>query len=96
MDNKKTIRNLLIYLGIPILLIIIVSIFFSMQPKEEKPTSEIIYLFKDMTVKEYTEDTDWITVDLWGLGYLEGLGSYTMGDDGLTLLDFDNKLKMSF
>ena len=44
-----------------------------------------------MTVKEYTEDTDWITVDLWGLGYLEGLGSYTMGDDGLTLLDFDNK-----
>lgn len=56
MDNKKTIRNLLIYLGIPILLIIIVSIFFSMQPKEEKPTSEIIYLFKDMKVKEYTLD----------------------------------------
>ena len=56
MDNKKTIRNLLIYLGIPILLIIIVSIFFSMQPKKEKPTSEIIYLFKDMKVKEYTLD----------------------------------------
>jgi len=56
LDNKKTIRNLLIYLGIPILLIIIVSIFFSMQPKEEKPTSEIIYLFKDMKVKEYTLD----------------------------------------
>lgn len=56
MDNKKTIRNLLIYLGIPIVLIIIVSVFFSMQPKEEKPTSEIIYLFKDQQVKEYTLD----------------------------------------
>ncbi len=56
MDNKKTIRNLIIYLGIPILLIIIVSIFFSMQPKDEKPTSEIIYLFKDNKVKEYNLD----------------------------------------
>ena len=65
MDNKKTIRNLLIYLGIPILLIIIVSIFFSMQPKEEKPTSEIIYLFKDMKVKEYT--LDFGTGDLTGI-----------------------------
>ncbi len=56
MDNKKTIRNLIIYLGIPILLIIIVSIFFSMKPQDEKPTSEIIYLFKDNKVKEYTLD----------------------------------------
>ena len=56
MDNKKTIRNLIIYLGIPILLIIIVSIFFSIQPKDEKPTSEIIYLFKDNKVKEYNLD----------------------------------------
>ncbi len=56
MDNKKTIRNLLIYLGIPIMLIIIVSVFFSMQPKEEKPTSEIVYLFKDNKVKEYSLD----------------------------------------
>ena len=56
MDNKKTIRNLLIYLGIPILLIIIVSVFFSMQPKDEKPTSEIIYMFKENKVKEYSID----------------------------------------
>lgn len=56
MDNNKTIRNLLIYLGIPIMLIIIVSVFFSMQPKEEKPTSEIVYLFKDNKVKEYALD----------------------------------------
>ena len=56
MENKKTIRNLVIYLGIPILLIIIISVFYSMQPKEDKATSEIIYLFKDNKVKEYTLD----------------------------------------
>ncbi len=56
MDNKKTIRNLIIYLGIPIILIIIVSLFFSMRPKDETPTSDIIYLFKDNKVKEYNLD----------------------------------------
>ncbi len=56
MDNKKTIRNLLIYLGIPILLIIIITLFFTMQPKDEKPTSEIVYLFKENSVKEYSLD----------------------------------------
>lgn len=56
MDNKKTIRNLLIYLGIPIILIVVISIFFNMQPKDEYATSEIVYLFKDNKVKEYTLD----------------------------------------
>lgn len=56
MDNRKTIRNLLIYLGIPIVLIIIISVFFSMQPTDDKTTSEIIYLFKDNEVQEYTLD----------------------------------------
>ncbi len=56
MDNRKTIRNLLIYLGIPIVLIIIVSVIFSMQPKEEYPTSDIVYLFKDQKVTEYSLD----------------------------------------
>ncbi len=56
MDNKKTIRNLLIYLGIPIILIIIFSVFFSMQKPDDRSTSEIIYLFKDNKVKEYSLD----------------------------------------
>lgn len=56
MDNKKTVRNLLIYLGIPILLIIIFSVFFSMQKPDDRSTSEIIYLFKDNSVKEYSLD----------------------------------------
>ncbi|MDD6489535.1 MAG: ATP-dependent zinc metalloprotease FtsH [Clostridia bacterium] len=56
MDNKKTVRNLLIYLGIPIVLIIVISLFFSMQPKTEYATSEIVYMFKDQQVKEYSLD----------------------------------------
>ena len=56
MDNKKTIRNLLIYLGIPIVLIIVISLFFSMQPKTEYKTSEIVSMFKEQQVKEYTLD----------------------------------------
>ena len=54
MDNKKTVRNLLIYLGIPILLIVIIAIIFSSQRTEQPTTSEIVYYFKDMKVKEYT------------------------------------------
>ncbi len=56
MENKKTIRNLLIYLGIPIVLIIIISLIFTMQPKEEYPTSDIIYMFKNQQVTEYKLD----------------------------------------
>ncbi len=56
MDNKKTIRNLLIYLGIPIVLIIIIAVIFSSQRTEQPTTSEIVYYVKDMKVKEYTVD----------------------------------------
>lgn len=56
MDNKKTLRNLLIYLGIPIVLIIIIAVIFSSQKVEQPTTSEIVYYFKDMKVKEYTLD----------------------------------------
>ena len=56
MDNKKIIRNLIIYLGIPIIFLLIVGVIFSSQPKEEYPTSDIVYLFKDNKVNEYTLD----------------------------------------
>ena len=56
MDNKKTIRNLLIYLGIPIVLIIAISLMFFMQPKEEYPTSDIVYMFQNQQVDEYNLD----------------------------------------
>ncbi len=56
MESKKTIRNLLIYLGIPIILIIIIAMIFALQPKEEYPTSDIIYMFKNQEVTEYSLD----------------------------------------
>ncbi len=56
MENKKTVRNLLIYLGIPIILIIIIAMIFALQPKEEYPTSDIVYLFQKQNVEEYTLD----------------------------------------
>ena len=56
MDNKKTIRNLILYLGIPIIFLIIVGIIVANQPKKEYPTSDIIYLFKDNKVTEYKLD----------------------------------------
>ncbi len=56
MDNKKLVQRLLIYLGIPIVLIVIIALIFSMQPKQEYATSEIVYLFQDQKVKEYSLD----------------------------------------
>ena len=56
MENKKTIRNLLLYLGIPIVLIIVIALIFALQPKEEYPTSDIIHLFRDKQVTEYSLD----------------------------------------
>ena len=56
MDNKKTIRNLLICLGIPIIFLLIMGIIMSSQPKKEYPTSDIVYLFKDNKVTEYKLD----------------------------------------
>jgi len=56
LENKKTVRNLLIYLGIPIILIIIIAMIFALQPKEEYPTSDIVYLFQKQNVEEYTLD----------------------------------------
>jgi len=56
LDNKKIIRNLILYLGIPIIFLLIVGVIFSSQPKEEYPTSDIVYLFKDNKVNEYTLD----------------------------------------
>ncbi len=64
MENKKTIRNLLIYLGIPIVLIIVISLIFTLQPKEEYPTSDIIYMFKNQQVDEYSLDFGTGALDL--------------------------------
>ncbi len=56
MNNKKSIRNLLIYLGIPIVLIIIIAWVYSSRPQETYNTSTIVNLFKNQQVTEYTLD----------------------------------------
>ena len=56
MDSKKTLKNLALYLGIPILLIILlVSVYGSfMKPQETYKFSEIVSLFKNQQVTAYT------------------------------------------
>ena len=59
MDNKNNnsngikIRNLLIYLGIPIVVILVMTFVFSQTPKDTTTYSEIVSYFDDMKVKEF-------------------------------------------
>lgn len=55
-DNKKLIRNLLMYLGIPIIIILIIAIVYQSQPKDEHKYSEIIGYFQDCKVEQFDMD----------------------------------------
>ncbi len=54
MDNKKKIRNLLFYLGIPVLIILAVAMLYSSQQTETPQTSDLVQYFIDDEVKSYT------------------------------------------
>ncbi|MED9968564.1 MAG: ATP-dependent zinc metalloprotease FtsH [Ruminococcus sp.] len=54
MDNKKRARNLLLYLGIPILLIIIAAVFLSTRQSEPPKTSTLVKYFEEGKVESYT------------------------------------------
>lgn len=57
MDNKKNLRNLLIYLGAPILIIIIMAgIYGNVKPQKAHKYSEIVGYFKSQQVIDYTMD----------------------------------------
>mgnify|MGYP002349937456 CR=1 FL=1 len=57
MDNKKNLRNLAIYLGVPIIIIVIMaSIYSNVKPQKTHKYSEIINYFKDQQVTDYTMD----------------------------------------
>jgi cell division protease FtsH len=56
LDNKKTIRNLIIYLGIPIVIIIMVATLFSGKTTSTEKYSEIIEKFENQEVTEYSMD----------------------------------------
>ncbi len=54
MNNKKKARNLLLYLGIPILLIIIAAIFLSTRTNDPPKTSTLVQYFADDKVDSYS------------------------------------------
>ncbi len=56
MDNKKNWRNLAIYLGIPILIIIIIATIYSSNPQKTYAYSEILNHFQAQEVKEFDLD----------------------------------------
>ena len=54
MENKKKVRNLLLYLGIPILLIVIAAIFLSTRQSDPPKTSTLVQYFADGKVDSYS------------------------------------------
>ena len=76
MDNKRTIRNLIIYLGIPIVMIIIIASIYNNRPQETHKYSEIIGYFHNQKVTAYTLDL--------GTGDM----SITLNDDKKTKISY--------
>ena len=56
MDNKKTLRNLAICVGIPIVIIVIIATIFGSRPQKSYKTSEIVSYFENQEVTEYNLD----------------------------------------
>ena len=53
MNNKKKVRNLLLYLGIPILLIVVAAIFLNSRQSDPPKTSTLMQYFEDHKVESY-------------------------------------------
>ena len=54
MDNKKKVRNLLLYLGIPILIILAVAMLYGSRQTETPKTSALVQYFEKDMVDSYT------------------------------------------
>lgn len=54
MDNMKKVRNLLLYIAIPVLIIIAVAMLFSSRQTEPPKTSELVQYFVEDKVDSYT------------------------------------------
>lgn len=54
MENKKKVRNLLLYLGIPILIILAVAMLYGSRQTETPKTSELVQYFEKDMVDSYT------------------------------------------
>ncbi|MDY3861157.1 MAG: ATP-dependent zinc metalloprotease FtsH [Ruminococcus sp.] len=53
MDDKKKLRNLLLYLGIPVLIILAITILYSTQGKKLPTTYELVQYFQEGEVANY-------------------------------------------
>lgn len=56
MDNKKALKNIALFIGIPVLLMILLVTVFSKPAEETHKYSEIVYYFQDQKVSQYTLD----------------------------------------
>ena len=54
MENKKMVRNLLFYIGIPILLIVFILTLFGSRAQKDEFYSDIVKYFQDQQVTEYS------------------------------------------
>lgn len=53
MENKKKLRNMLLYLGIPILIILVVAMLYSSAGKQTPTTYELVQYFEEDKVSSY-------------------------------------------
>lgn len=53
MENKKKLRNMLLYLGIPILIILVVAMLYSSAGKQTPTTYELVQYFEEDKVSNY-------------------------------------------
>lgn len=60
MDNKKALKNIGLFIGIPVLLMILLVMMFQKPAEAAHKYSEVFYYFVDMKVTDYTLD--------WGSG----------------------------
>lgn len=56
MENKKTLRNVLLYIGIPVLLIVLIAALFNSSGKESHNYSEIVGYFRNEQVATFEMD----------------------------------------
>ena len=76
MDNKKKTRNLLLYIGTPVVVILALTFLFSTQQKSEAATtSEMVTYFKEGRVADYE------------LNYGSGAIKITLNDDKKTVVN---------
>ena len=56
MDNKKTLKNIALFIGIPVLLMILLLMALQKPSEETHRYSEIVYYFEDQKVTKYSLD----------------------------------------